>query len=430
MNQPLAVRMRPTNLDEIVGQDHLLAPGSALRRLVETDASNSVFLWGPPGVGKTTIARIVADTTAKEFVELSAVNATIKDVREAITAAQKRQDDSGTGTVLFIDEIHRFNKTQQDALLPAVENRTVTFIAATTENPSFSVISPLLSRSILLTLKPLSESDVAGLIDRTMSDPRGLDNKFTAPPEVLSTLARLAGGDARRSLTYLEEAAASAQSLGVAEITEEIVLGAVDRTVARYDRDGDMHYDVISAFIKSMRGSDVNAALHWLARMVDAGEDPRFIARRIMIHAAEDVGMADPMVLLTAVAAAQASALVGFPEAEIILAQAVIAVATAPKSPQVNASIKAARADTAAGITGPVPMHLRDAHYPGAKMLGHGSGYLFPHDYPHGVVAQQYLPNGLEQASYYEPTDNGFEKTIAARMAAIERLTQEDPHVE
>ena len=304
--QPLAARMRPVTLDEIVGQSHLLKAGSALRRLSESGDATSVILWGPPGTGKTTIASVIARTTSQRFAELSATSAGVKEVRAALTAAEKAFEADQTGTVLFIDEVHRFSKAQQDILLPAVEDRTVTLIAATTENPSFSVVSALLSRSILLTLRPLTDEDVVGVLARAMIDERGLDNALSLAPKAAKAIADMAGGDARRALTYLEEAAASAHAQQLTEISVDIVGGAVDRAVARYDRDGDQHYDVISAFIKSMRGSDPQGTLHWLARMFEAGEDPRFIARRIMVHASEDVGMADPTVLPVAVAAAQA----------------------------------------------------------------------------------------------------------------------------
>lgn len=421
--QPLAARMRPTALNEIVGQSHLLGEGSALRRLAESTGAASVVLWGPAGTGKTTIANVIARSTAQHFDEISATSAGVKEVRAALTAAEKLQQAERRGTVLFVDEVHRFSKAQQDVLLPAVENRTITLIAATTENPSFSVVAPLLSRSLLLTLRPLADADIVALLQRAVNDPRGLDGVIALSDAAASALADLAGGDARRALTYLEEAASSALAQGLSEISVDVVSAAVDRAIARYDRDGDQHYDVISAFIKSMRGSDPQATLHWLARMIEAGEDPRFIARRIVVHASEDVGLADPSVLPIAIAAAHAVQLIGMPEARINLAQAAVAVATAPKSPGIIAGIDAALAAVRAGRTGEVPMHLRDAHYPGAKALGHGQGYLFPHDYPHGVVAQQYLPDEALGSRYYEPTNNGFERTVTSRMQAIADLT-------
>jgi putative ATPase len=418
---PLAVRMRPRNLDEIVGQDHLLGPGSPLRRLAEDSATMSVFLWGPPGVGKTTIAAVVSGSGQRRFVELSAVTAGVKEVRSVLAEAQ-RQLARGVGTVLFVDEVHRFSKTQQDVLLPAVENRLVTLVAATTENPSFSVISPLLSRSLLLTLKPLTDDDLAVLLERALVDDRGLAGRFTLSAEARTALLRFAGGDARRALTYLEESAAGAGAQGAAEISTEAVAAAVDKAAVRYDRAGDQHYDVISAFIKSLRGSDVQAGLHYLARMLEAGEDPRFIARRLIILASEDIGMAAPSVLQTCVAAAQAVQLIGMPEARINLAQAVIACALAPKSNAVITAIDAAIADVRAGHLGTVPAHLRDAHYAGAKDHGHGTEYVYAHDAEHGVAAQQYLPDGLTEARYYQPTEHGNEAALAERLAVLEQL--------
>lgn len=381
----------------------------------------SVFLWGPPGVGKTTIASVVSTTGQRRFVELSAVTAGVKEVR-AVLAEANRQLARGVGTVLFVDEVHRFSKTQQDVLLPAVENRLVTLIAATTENPSFSVISPLLSRSLLLTLKALTEDDIGLLIDRALSDERGLGSRFILTADARNALLRFAGGDARRALTYLEESAAGTAAQGGNEISVEAVSAAVDRASVRYDRSGDQHYDVISAFIKSLRGSDVQAGLHYLARMLEAGEDPRFIARRLIILASEDIGMAAPSVLQTCVAAAQAVQLIGMPEARINLAQAVIACAMAPKSNSVIMAVDAAIADVRAGRIGAVPAHLRDAHYPGAKGLGHGSGYQYAHDAEHAVAAQQYLPDELVDTRYYQPTDHGNEAALTERLALLEEL--------
>ena len=421
---PLAVRLRPRTIDEIVGQQHLLAPGSPLRRLAEGSAAMSVFLWGPPGVGKTTIAAVVSQATNRRFVELSAVTAGVKDVREAIATA--RHDlERGRGTVLFIDEVHRFNKAQQDVLLPAVENRLVTLIAATTENPSFSVIAPLLSRSLLLTLKPLTDDDLGVLIDRGLSDERGLGGVYTIEDAARQALLQMSGGDARRVLTYLEEAASCAASIGVTVIDTAALERAVDRAAVRYDKDGDQHYDVISAFIKSVRGSDVQAALHYLARMLEAGEDPRFIARRLVVLASEDIGMAAPSVLQTCVAAAQAVQLIGLPEARINLAHAVIAAATAPKSNSVVCAVDAAIADVQAGNIGQVPPHLRDSHYATASRYGHGVGYKYAHDWPHGVAPQQYLPDELADAQYYKPTDHGAEAAIAERLDVINKLLKE-----
>ena len=420
-NLPLAVRLRPRTLDEIVGQEHLLAPGSPLRRLAEGTGAMSVFLWGPPGVGKTTIAAVVSSQTNRRFVELSAVTAGVKEVRAQLETA-KRELARGLPTVLFVDEVHRFNKAQQDVLLPAVENRLVTLIAATTENPSFSVIAPLLSRSLLLTLKPLTDDDLNQLVDRALSDERGLGGRFTLAVDARSAMLAMAGGDARRVLTYLEEAARSADAVGATVIDLGTLEKSVDRAAVRYDTDGDQHYDVISAFIKSVRGSDVDAALHWLARMIEAGEDARFIARRLIILASEDVGMAAPGILQTCVAAAQAVQLIGMPEARLNLAQATIAAATAPKSNAVINAIDAAIADVRAGRIGSVPTHLRDAHYSSAAGYGHGVGYRYAHDHPHGVAAQQSLPDELVARRYYQPTQHGNEAQIAERLELIRRL--------
>ncbi|GLW19985.1 replication-associated recombination protein A [Microbispora triticiradicis] len=424
--EPLAVRMRPRSLEEVIGQRHLLGSGTPLRRLVESDAPMSLFLWGPPGTGKTTLAYVVAGATKRRFVEVSAVSAGVKDVRAAIDQARRDLGMTGRQTVLFVDEVHRFNKAQQDALLPAVENRWVTFIGATTENPFFSVISPLLSRSLLLTLEPLADDDVRAVLERAVTDPRGLAGRVALRPEALDQLVRLAGGDARRSLTYLEAAAMLVDDAppgagpdATPEVTVEVVERAVDKAAVRYDRQGDQHYDVTSAFIKSMRGSDADAALHYLARMVEAGEDPRFIARRIVIFASEDVGMADPTCLQVAVAAAQAVDFIGLPEGRINLAQAVIHCALAPKSNAVVKAIGAASDDVRRGLVGRVPGHLRDAHYPGAKKLGHGRGYQYPHDFEHGLVRQDYAPEELRERRYYEPTSHGAEARFAERWAKI-----------
>lgn len=426
---PLAVRLRPRTIDEIVGQGHLLAAGSPLRRLAEGTSAMSVFLWGPPGVGKTTIASVVSRATSRRFVELSAVTAGVKEVRAELDIA-RRELARGTATVLFVDEVHRFSKAQQDVLLPAVENRLVTLIAATTENPNFSVISPLLSRSLTLTLTPLTDADIDVLVDRALTDERGLRTPdgglFTLDPVARSQLLRLSGGDARRVLTYLEEAAEGAAHQGSDLIGPATLEAAVDRASVRYDKDGDQHYDVISAFIKSCRGSDVQASLHYLARMLEAGEDPRFVARRLMILASEDVGMAAPSVLQTCVAAAQTVQLIGMPEARITLAHATIAVATAPKSNSVVVAVDAALADVRAGRIGQVPPHLRDAHYPGAKAFVHGQGYKYAHDHPHGVAAQQYLPDELVGTAYYVPTDHGFEASITERLEIVESLLRGD----
>ncbi|WP_418910596.1 replication-associated recombination protein A [Arthrobacter koreensis] len=426
---PLAVRMRPRSLDEVVGQQHLLAPGSPLRTLAEAPQGgpagpSSVMLWGPPGTGKTTLAHVVARGPGRKFVELSAITSGVKDVRRVMDDALTARDLHGITTVLFLDEIHRFNKAQQDALLPGVENRWVVLIAATTENPSFSVVSPLLSRSLLLTLKPLTEADISGLLQRAVEDERGLAGRVELSDEALEHLVRLAAGDARRGLTALEAAAGVAYSERDPDVTVPTVeLGhaeqALDVAALRYDRAGDQHYDVTSAFIKSLRGSDVDAALHYLAKMLEAGEDPRFISRRLMISAAEDVGMADPTALQTAVAAAQAVQMIGMPEGRLILAEAVVHIATAPKSNAAYKAIGAATADVRAGYGTGVPAHLRDAHYPGAKQLGHGKGYIYSHDSPHGVAKQQYAPDDLVGKDYYKPTANGAERDIAARLERL-----------
>jgi len=417
---PLAVRMRPRALDEVIGQRHLTGEGTPFRKLADHDAAMSLLLWGPPGTGKTTLAQVVSKVTRRRFTELSAVTAGVKDVRAAIDAARRELGLTGTQTVLFIDEVHRFNKAQQDALLPAVENRWVSFIGATTENPFFSVVGPLLSRSLLLTLEPIGDDDMSAVIERAVADERGLGGAVTLGDGVTDLLIRLAGGDARRALSYLEAAALGVPAGAVVDIGA--VERAVDRAAVRYDRGGDQHYDVISAFIKSMRGSDADAALHYLARMIEAGEDPRFIARRLIVHASEDVGMADPSALQAAVAAAHAVEFVGLPEARINLAQAVIHVALAPKSNAVVTAINAAAQDVRAGLIGPVPAHLRDASYRGAQRLGHGDGYRYPHDYPEGVIAQQYAPDVIAGRRYYQPTGHGAEARYADRAERIRAI--------
>ncbi len=410
--------MRPRTLDEVVGQQHLLKPGSPLRRLVgESDGGpagpSSVILWGPPGTGKTTLAYVVSKATNKRFVELSAITAGVKEVRAVIDGARRATGGFGRETVLFLDEIHRFSKAQQDSLLPAVENRWVTLIAATTENPYFSVISPLLSRSLLLTLEPLTDDDVRGLLRRALSDERGLKDAVALLEDTEAHLLRIAGGDARRALTALEAAAGAALDQGESEIGLATLEQTVDRAAVKYDRDGDQHYDVASALIKSIRGSDVDAALHYLARMIEAGEDPRFIARRLMISASEDIGLADPNALPIAVAAAQAVAMIGFPEAALTLSHATIALALAPKSNSATTAIGAALEDVRKGLAGPVPPHLRDGHYKGAAKLGHAQGYVYPHDLPEGIAEQQYAPDALKDRAYYAPTRHGAEARYA-----------------
>lgn len=480
---PLAVRMRPRTIDEVLGQEHLLTPGAPLRVLAGENAGpagpSSVILYGPPGTGKTTLAHVIARAPGRKFVELSAITAGVKDVRAVMDQALLDRDMYGTTTVLFLDEIHRFTKAQQDALLPGVENRWVILVAATTENPSFSIISPLLSRSLLLRVHSLEQSDIERLIDRALADPRGFDGAAVIDEDARAHLAAVSGGDARRSLTSLEAAAAIAFSeaevagnnpsetspaeIDAAEteaeetdladpdtansseasdepagekspkpaapvrITLAHAVEAVDRAAIRYDRSGDQHYDVVSAFIKSMRGSDADAAVHYLARMLEGGEDPRFVARRIMILASEDIGLADPQALQVATAAAQSVALVGMPEARIILSQAVIYCALAPKSNAAYNAINRAIADVRAGASGQVPVHLRDAHYAGAKQFGHGDGYIYAHDAPGHVAAQQYLPDTLRGTVYYEPTQHGFERTLTERRERIRRILDAAP---
>ncbi len=419
---PLAARMRPRTLDEVVGQAHLLAPGSPLRRLVEGDAPMSLILFGPPGTGKTTLALIVSSATNRRFEQLSALNAGVKDVREVIARAKSELSRTGRQTVLFIDEIHRFSKTQQDSLLGAVEARHVTLVAATTENPFFSIVSPLLSRSLLLTLQPLDETAVGELVDRALSDERGLGAAVTLDDDARGHLLRMSGGDARRALTALEAAAGTTQAEGRTAIDLATLEQAVDTAAVRYDRDGDQHYDVISAFIKSIRGSDADAALHYLARMIEAGEDARFIARRLVVHASEDVGLADPTALLAATAAAQAVQLIGMPEARINLAQATVHLALAPKSNAVVSAIDAALADVRAGQAGSVPPALRDGHYRGAAKLGHAQAYTYPHDLPEGVAEQQYPPDELVGRDYYDPAPRGAERHLVERLAKLRAM--------
>ncbi len=417
---PLAVRMRPATLDEVIGQQHLLGAGSPLRRLVEGSGAASVILYGPPGTGKTTLASLISGATGRRFEALSALSAGVKEVRAVIEEA-RRAAAYGSQTVLFIDEVHRFSKTQQDALLAAVENRVVLLVAATTENPSFSVVAPLLSRSLILQLHPLEPEDIRTVVRRAIADPRGLGDGVAVEEDALELLVQLAAGDARRALTAVEVAAETATAAG-GPITVETVEQSLDRAAVRYDRDGDQHYDVVSAFIKSVRGSDVDAALHYLARMLTAGEDPRFVARRLMILASEDIGMADPSALPVAVAAAQTVALIGMPEAQLTLAHATIHLATAPKSNAVTTALSAAMSDIRAGKAGPVPAPLRDGHYSGAAKLGHAQGYRYPHDNPDGVVPQQYPPDGLAGVDYYRPTTHGAEREIASRLDKLRAI--------
>ena len=424
-NAPLAARMRPTTLDGYVGQAKAVGPGSWLRRAIEHDTLSSVILYGPAGTGKTTLARIIANTTHAEFVEVSAITGTVKDLRREIEAAESRLLSYGRRTILFVDEIHRFNRSQQDALLHAVEDRIVVLVGATTENPYFEVNSALISRSRVVELQPLDDASVRELVERAVSAPEGLAGRFVLSPEAEDEIVTLAGGDGRAALTSLELASQMVdQPVGEkdgekdpvpATITREHVLEANPRRGLTYDKSGDMHYDVISAFIKSMRGSDPDAVLYWLARMLDAGEDPKFIARRIMICASEDVGNADPQALLVAHAAFRATEVIGMPECRINLAQAATYLALAPKSNAAEAGIDAALEEVRRGPRREVPSHLRDRHRPGSDEYG---PYLYPHNYPTGWVEQRYLPEGLEPGCFYHPSGRGWE---AWREEAIGR---------
>ena len=424
-SSPLAARMRPRTLEEFVGQGHVLSDGAPLRRLLDSsshDSGNSVIIWGPPGTGKTTLAKLVAVAGTSTFVELSAISAGVKDVRDVVNAARDNKTMFGTTTVLFIDEVHRFNKSQQDALLPGVENGWVTLVAATTENPAFSVVAPLLSRSLLITLEPLTPENIEHVITHALVDERGLNRTISLGTEAMQTLIALAGGDARRALTLLEATAAVALEQGLTEAGIEQVKLAGDHAIVRYDKAGDQHYDVISAFIKSVRGSDADAALHYLARMLEAGEDPRFIARRLLILASEDIGLADNTMLPLAVAGAQTVALIGMPEARIALSQVTIALCMAAKSNSAYQAIGLAIGDIRAGNIGEIPTHLRDSHYMRAGDFGHGVGYQYPHDVESGVAAQQYLPDALIDRTYYVPTARGSEAQSASILGRIKKL--------
>lgn len=413
---PLAARMRPRTMDEFVGQQHIIGHGSPLRALIEQDQLTSTILWGPPGAGKTSLANIVARVTKSHFVELSATSASVVDVRKTIAGAKERLGATGSKTILFIDEIHRFNKSQQDALLPAVENRWIVLIGATTENPYFEVNSPLLSRSLLFRLERLGSDEIIQILRQAMSDEdRGLGSiSVEVSDDALEHIVATSGGDARSALNALEVCVAAAATAG-GTVGLTLAEETLQRRQVRYDAKGDTHYDVVSAFIKSMRGSDPDAALYWLARMLEAGEDPRFIARRMVIFASEDVGNADPMALLVAVGAFQALEFVGLPEAKLNFAQAATYLATAPKSNASTKAISRAEVDVAASGNLPVPEHLRDSHYAASAKLGHGKGYHYPHDFPGAWVDQQYRPADYDKV-YYEPTDRGFETEISARM--------------
>ena len=423
--QPLAARMRPRDLGEFVGQAHILAPGQLLRRAIEADRIQSLIFYGPPGTGKTSLAQIIARQTHNKFERLSGVESNVSDMRRVLSAAGNRLENTGQATILFVDEIHRFNKAQQDVLLPDVEAGVVRLIGATTHNPFFFVNSPLVSRSQIFELRPLSEEDLYQLLQRALTDQeRGLGYmKIVADENALRHLAKISDGDARKALNALEIAALTTDpgSDGAVHVTLTVAEQSIQKKAVVYD-DEDAHYDTISAFIKSMRGSDPDAALYWLAKMIHAGEDPRFIARRIVIHAAEDVGLADPMALVLANAAFQAAEFIGWPEARIPLAEATIYIATAAKSNSTVSAIDAAVKDVESGRTLAVPEHLRDSHYPGAKRLGHGEGYKYAHDYPEHFVAQDYLGAARQ---YYEPSDQGVEKKIKERLAKWREMARQ-----
>ena len=437
---PLAARMRPSTLDEVVGQQHILKPGSPLIALatpVEQGAkvsAASVLLWGPPGTGKTTLAQVVARSSGRRFVELSAITAGVKEVRDVLDRARNDKDLYGVSTVLFLDEIHRFSKAQQDALLPGVEAGVVVLIAATTENPSFSVISPLLSRSLVLTLQSLVDEDIRLLIQRAIADPRGLSGAVEISTDLVDQILRLSLGDARRALTILESAAISAMARATSvskpgkasKSSQQVIIAdiesAADRALLRYDKDGDQHYDVISAFIKSVRGSDADAAIHYLARMIEGGEDPRFIARRLMILAAEDIGLADPQALSLAVAAAETVAMIGMPEGRIPLAEATIYLALAPKSNTAYNAINAALADVRNGVVGQVPNALKSSNFAKAQEQGVGVGYTYPHDSSRAVVPQRYLDDKVQNRTYYIPKDVGHERELGERWVKLREI--------
>ncbi|MFA5535615.1 MAG: AAA family ATPase [Bacillota bacterium] len=417
---PLAMRMRPRSLSEYIGQEHFIGEGKLLRRAIQADRLSSMIFFGPPGTGKTALAQVIAATTSAAFLKLNAVSAGVGDIRRIIEEASERLGMWQRKTILFIDEIHRFNKAQQDALLPSVEEGLVILIGATTENPYFEVNGALLSRSMLFRLEPLKPRDIRKILSNALTDEeRGLGSiKVSINEEALAHIIYIAEGDARRALNALELAAltASPDGEGVRRITLEVAEESIQQKAISYDKNGDQHYDVISAFIKSLRGSDPDGALYWLAKMLAAGEDPRFIARRMIILASEDIGLADPQALIIAVGAFQAFEYVGMPEGRLSLAEAAVYLACAPKSNAVIKGIDQAFLDVKQKSAGPIPVHLRDAHYKGATNLNHGKGYKYPHDYPGNFVLQQYLPDSLHGTVYYRPTINGFEKLITARQ--------------
>ena len=423
---PLAARMRPRTLAEFVGQEAIVGEGTWLRQAIESDSLSSLIFYGPPGCGKSTLAAVIAARTSAHFESYSAVTAGVADIRRVTAQAAERRRVGGQRTILFVDEVHRFNKAQQDAFLPHVERGTIVFIGATTENPYFEINSPLLSRSRVIVFSPLSQEEVGAILDHALVDgERGLGGReLSLTPEAREHLLNYANGDARAGLNALEAAAELAEA-GEKVMTLPIAEQAIQRRALRYDASGDAHYDTISAFIKSIRGSDPEAAVYWLARMITAGEDPRFIARRLVIHAAEDIGNADPMGLLVATAAAHAVEYVGLPEAQIPLAQATIYLAAAPKSNASMIAISRAMEDVSQRTAPPVPKHLRDTSYPGASKLGHGEGYRYPHDFPGHVVPQEYLPPGAKERRYYEPSDQGREREIGRRLAEWERARRE-----
>jgi putative ATPase len=420
---PLAARMRPQGLEEFVGQERIIGPGTWLRQAIESDDLSSVILYGPAGTGKSTLAHIIAGRTEAHFESYSAVTSGVADIRRVTKQAGERVRARGQKTILFVDEIHRFNKAQQDAFLPFVEDGTIVLIGSTTENPYFEINAPLVSRSRIFVFEPLTQEQIGVIVDRALADEErglgGLDLELTS--EAREHIINLANGDARAALNALEAAAQRARQEGERAISVEMAEDAAQRRVLKYDRDGDTHYDVISAYIKSLRGGDPDAALYWLARMISAGEDPRFIARRLVIQSAEDVGNADPMALVVATAAAHAVEYVGLPEAQIPLAQATVYVATAPKSNASYLGIARAMEDVRDRVVPTVPKHLRDANYPGAKSFGHGEGYAYPHDHPGHFVRQEYLPEGTQSRRYYEPTEEGYEKKIKGRMEEWEK---------